>query len=64
MALASGCYTVSNMGEMEPRREALSRGSLYYLWHPGTEAVHSGYGLTLSPNHPELLAGLLMVDLP
>jgi hypothetical protein len=52
------------MGEMEPRREALSRGSLYYLWHPGTEAVHSGYGLAPDPERPGQLVGLLMVDLP
>ena len=52
------------MGEMEPRKEAIQRGSLYYLHHPGTDCVHSGYGLTLYPDRPEHLVGLLMVDLP
>ena len=52
------------MGEKEPRRETLSRGTLLYLHHPGTDGVHSGYGLTLHPERPEQLAGLLMVDLP
>ena len=52
------------MGEKEPRREIIERGSLYYLYHPGTDNVHSGYGLTLYPNRPEQLVGLLMVDLP
>ncbi len=52
------------MGEMEPRREALSRGELYYLYHPGTDNVHSGYGLAPDSERPGQLVGLLMVDLP
>jgi len=52
------------MVEKEPRSEVVSRGSLYYLWHPGTDGVHSGYGLTLYPDRPDQLVGLLMVDLP
>ena len=52
------------MVEKEPRGEIVSRGSLYYLWHPGTDGVHSGYGLTRYPDRPDQLVGLLMVDLP
>lgn len=38
--------------------------SLYFLWHPGTEDIFSGYGLRVLPGRPERLAGLLLVDRP
>lgn len=49
-----------------PGRKGLraSRGRLYFLWHPGTKGVFSGYGLTIQPNRKDLLVGLLMVDRP
>ena len=52
------------MGEKEPRHETIGRGTLYYLTHPGTEDTFSGYGLTIYPDHPEHLIGLLMIDRP
>lgn len=52
------------MGEQEPRREVIQRGDLFYLYHPGTEAVFSGYGLAAQDGRREHLFGLLMVDRP
>ncbi len=37
---------------------------VWFLWHPGTENVFSGYGLAVAPNRPDHLVGLLMVDRP
>jgi hypothetical protein len=42
----------------------IPEGSLYFLWHPNTENVFSGYGLTVQPGRKEHLMGLLMVDRP
>ena len=52
------------MGEQEPRKESVGRGVLHYLGHPGTEDTFSGYGLTVSPDRPDRLVGLLMIDRP
>jgi hypothetical protein len=52
------------MTEKEPRKEAIGRGELYFLWHPATPDTFSGYGLTTHPGSKELLVGLLMVDRP
>lgn len=35
---------------------------LFYLWHPGTKDIFSGYGLAIG--HPSPLVGLIMVDRP
>lgn len=42
----------------------VSQDRLYFLWHPGTQDVFSGYGLTVQPGRIEHLVGLLMVDRP
>jgi len=52
------------MVEREPAKETIGRGDLFFLWHPGTEMVFSGYGLALRSGSNELLTGLLMVDRP
>ena len=51
------------MGEKEPHRETIGRGVLHYLGHPGTD-IFSGYGITMHPDRPDRLVGLLMVDRP
>ena len=50
--------------EQEPQRETIGRGELFCLYHPHTADTFSGYGLTIMPNRPDLLVGLLMVDRP
>ena len=52
------------MGEREPRKEAITRGTLHYLYHPESEDIFSGYGLTVHPNRQDRIVGLLMVDRP
>jgi hypothetical protein len=52
------------MAEKEPRKEAIGRGELYFLWHPTTPDTFSGYGLTTQLGSKEVLVGLLMVDRP
>jgi hypothetical protein len=52
------------MVEREPRKEVIERGELYFLWHPITADVFSGYGLTTRRGSKEFLVGLLMVDRP
>lgn len=52
------------MGEQEPNREQISRGDLFYLRHPDTQDIFSGYGLVVKPGTKEFLTGLLMVDRP
>ena len=52
------------MKEREPGKETIGRGEFFVLWHPGTEDIFSGYGLTMRPGSKELLVGLLMVDRP
>jgi hypothetical protein len=52
------------VSEREPQKETIGRGELFFLEHPGTERIFSGYGLTLRPDMKEHLAGLLMVDRP
>jgi len=52
------------MREREPQKEIVGRGQLWYLHHPGTEEIFSGYGLTIEPNQQNRLAGVLMVDRP
>lgn len=52
------------MGEREPRKETIGKGELFFLTHPGTENIFSGYGLTIQPNQKGYLSGLLMVDRP
>ena len=44
--------------------KTVSRGDLYFLWHPGTNFVFSGYGLTTKAGQKDLLVGLVMVDRP
>jgi hypothetical protein len=52
------------MVEREPIKETIDKGDLFYLYHPGTEEVFSGYGLTVEAGRNDQLAGLLMVDRP
>jgi len=52
------------MREREPNKEVINRGDLYFLWHPGTESVFSGYGLAVKAGSNEHLVGLLMIDRP
>jgi len=52
------------MREREPGKETIGKGELLFLWHPGTEQIFSGYGLTMQSGSNEFLAGLLMVDRP
>ena len=42
----------------------IAEDRLYFLWHPGTGNIFSGYGLTMQPGRKERLVGLLMVDRP
>jgi len=46
------------------KEDLIPVGSLYFLWHPGTEDIFSGYGLTVQPGRKDHLVGLLMVDRP
>jgi hypothetical protein len=52
------------MKEREPIKETNSKGELYYLYHPGTEDLFSGYGLTFEDGRNDRLVGLLMIDRP
>lgn len=52
------------MREQEPTKEIINRGDLYFLWHPGSENVFSGYGLAMKAGSNEHLVGLLMIDRP
>jgi hypothetical protein len=52
------------MAEREPRKEVIERGELYFLWHPTTSDIFSGYGLTMQEGRKDRLVGLLMVDRP
>jgi hypothetical protein len=52
------------MREQEPKREVIGRGELFFLVHPGSEDIFSGYGLTIYQGRKDLLVGLLMVDRP
>jgi hypothetical protein len=52
------------MRERESNKEIISRGDLFFLWHPGTENVFSGYGLAMKDGSNEHLVGLLMIDRP
>ena len=52
------------MREREPPKEIIGRGELFYLWHPETDGVFSGYGLTIDQERKNHLVGLLMVDRP
>ena len=61
--LCCGCILKALWGNANPQRETVGRGELRCLYHPHTAAT-SGYGLTLAPNRPDLLTGLLMVDRP
>ena len=45
-------------------KQLIATGDLYFLWHPGTQFMFSGYGLVTQPGRKDLLAGLLMVDRP
>jgi len=52
------------MREQEPNKEIINRGDLYFLCHPGSENVFSGYGLAVKAGSNEHLVGLLMIDRP
>ena len=52
------------MGELEPQHEIIQRGELFFLDHPGSEEIFSGYGLSMQPGRNDLLVGVLMVDRP
>ena len=52
------------MGEREARKETIQKGDLFFLSHPGTEFIFSGYGLIVQEGQKEELVGLLMVDRP
>lgn len=57
------CYN-RLMVEREPRKEVIERGELYFLWHPMTSDIFSGYGLTMQEGRKDHLVGVLMVDRP
>ena len=68
-AEATGRFWASKNGqtageESRPGKESVAKGELFYLWHPGTEEIFSGYGLAMWPGDKTLLAGLLMIDRP
>jgi len=44
--------------------EIIGQGDLFYLWHPGSEQIFSGYGLAKESGRDDLLVGLLTVDRP
>jgi len=46
------------------RGEVPKRGDLYFLSHPGTDDVFSGYGLVAREGFKDYLVGVLMVDRP
>jgi len=48
----------------EPQKENIGKGELLYLHHPGTEDTFSGYGLTMTSERKDRLAGVLMIDRP
>ena len=52
------------MQEREPIKETIGRGTLFFLWHPGTADTFSGFGLTTLPDSKEFLVGYLTVDRP
>lgn len=52
------------MAEFEPQHEQINRGDLFFLTHPGTEDIFSGFGLAHQPGRNDLLVGVLMVDRP
>ena len=52
------------MREREPRKETIGRGELFFLSHPGSDHIFSGYGLTTQTDSREFLVGLLMIDRP
>ena len=52
------------MGETEPQHEIIHRGDLFFLNHPETDDIFSGYGLAIQPGRSDLLVGVLMVDRP
>jgi len=52
------------MGETEPQHELIHRGDLFFLNHPGTDDIFSGYGLAVQPGRNDILVGILMVDRP
>jgi hypothetical protein len=52
------------MGEREKGKEFITRGELFFLTHPGKDAIFSGYGLTIEEGSKGKLVGILMVDRP
>lgn len=52
------------MKEGEPKKETVNRGDMYFLWHPSTENLFSGCGLTMKCGSREYLVGILMIDRP
>lgn len=52
------------MSEREPDKEIIGKGELFFLSHPDTNDIFSGYGLTMQTGSKGLLAGVLMVDRP
>lgn len=52
------------MREREPNKEIIEKEELFYLWHPETDQIFSGYGLTNESGRKDRLVGLLMVDRP
>jgi hypothetical protein len=45
-------------------QNSVSINGLYFLWHPGTQDLFSGYGRAVQPGRKDHLVGLLMVDRP
>ena len=52
------------MLEREPRKETIGKGELFFLSHPETNDIFSGYGLTMAEDSKVHLVGVLMVDRP
>lgn len=52
------------MVEREPGKEIIDRGELFFLRHPTTSDIFSGYGLAMQEGRKDQLVGLLMVDRP
>jgi hypothetical protein len=50
--------------ERERHKEIIQKGQLYFLTHPGSGKIFSGYGLSTREGRKDHLVGLLMVDRP
>lgn len=52
------------MVEREPGKETIGKGELFFLWHPGTEEIFSGYGFDDAGRKQRSPGWTPMVDRP